>query len=41
MGQQKNKVVNLIVLEPGHFHAALVQNTSYDNVNPLVHVYAS
>jgi len=41
MGQQKTKSVNLIVLEPGHFHAALVQNTRYDNVNPLVHVYAS
>ena len=41
MGQEKNKSVSLIMLEPGHFHAALVQNTPYDNVNPVVHVYAS
>ena len=40
-GQEKNKSGSLIVVEPGHFHAALVQNTPYDNVNPVVHVYAS
>lgn len=32
--------VNLVVLDPGHFHAALVQKTMYAQVSPLVHVYA-
>ncbi|MDR1723134.1 MAG: oxidoreductase [Tannerella sp.] len=32
--------VELITLDPGHFHAALVQKTSYPDVNPVVHVYA-
>lgn len=32
--------VRLITLDPGHFHAALVQKTMYDNVSPVVHVYA-
>lgn len=33
--------VNLITLEPGHFHASLVQKTVLPQVNPLVHVYSS
>lgn len=32
--------VKLMTLDPGHFHAALVQKTMYDMVNPQVHVYA-
>jgi predicted dehydrogenase len=32
--------VKVMVLDPGHFHAALVQKTMYDQVNPVVHVYA-
>lgn len=32
--------VKLMVLDPGHFHAALVQKTSYPQVNQEVHVYA-
>lgn len=32
--------IQLITLDPGHFHAALVQNKSYTQVNPTVHVYA-
>ncbi len=32
--------VKLITLDPGHFHAALVQKEMYANVNPRVHVYA-
>jgi predicted dehydrogenase len=32
--------VRLITLDPGHFHAALVQKTMYPQVNPVVHVYA-
>jgi len=30
----------LITLDPGHFHAALVQKTMYEQVSPAVHVYA-
>jgi predicted dehydrogenase len=29
-----------MTLDPGHFHAALVQKTMYDQVDPIVHVYA-
>ncbi len=32
--------VKLIVLNPGHYHAALVQKTMYDEVDRKVHVYA-
>ena len=32
--------VKLMTLDPGHFHAALVQKTMYDMVSPEVHVYA-
>lgn len=32
--------VKLITLDPGHFHAALVQNKMYENVDPVVNVYA-
>ncbi len=35
---QKN--IQFITLDPGHFHAALVQNKSYANVEPMVYVYA-
>ena len=39
--QTKNtNTVQLITLDPGHFHAALVQKTMYDNVDSIVHVYA-
>lgn len=31
---------HLITLDPGHFHASLVQKFMYDDVDPLVHVYA-
>ena len=30
----------LITLDPGHFHAALVQKIMYADVDPQVHVYA-
>ncbi|GAB2516166.1 putative oxidoreductase C-terminal domain-containing protein [Spirosoma aerophilum] len=30
----------LITLDPGHFHAALVQKTMYEGVDSTVHVYA-
>lgn len=32
--------VKIITLDPGHFHAALIQKTMYDQVSPTVHVYA-
>ena len=32
--------VKIITLDPGHFHAALVQKKMYDQVNPEVYVYA-
>jgi len=36
----KPKEVRLITVDPGHFHAALVQKTGYDEVDSTVHVYA-
>src|SRR5712671_6008325 len=36
----KEKTVRLITLDPGHFHAALVQKAMYDDVDSVVHVYA-
>lgn len=36
----KGKSLQLITLDPGHFHAALVQKTMYDDVDSVVHVYA-
>lgn len=32
--------VKLVTLDPGHFHAALVQKSMYPNVDSVVHVYA-
>ena len=32
--------IQLLTLDPGHFHAALVQKVMYPEVSPLVHVYA-
>ena len=32
--------IKLITLDPGHFHAALVQKSMYANVDSVVHVYA-
>lgn len=32
--------VKLITLDPGHFHAALIQKSMYEQVHPVVHVYA-
>ena len=33
-------MLKLVVLDPGHFHAALLQKTMYPNVDATVHVYA-
>ena len=32
--------VKLMTLDPGHFHAALVQKTMYDQIDPTVYVFA-
>jgi predicted dehydrogenase len=37
---EKTRQAKLITLDPGHFHAALVQKIMYDQVSPEVHVYA-
>jgi predicted dehydrogenase len=34
------KSVQLVTLDPGHFHAALVQKSMYPDVDSVVHVYA-
>ena len=36
----QQKIVQFITLDPGHFHAALVQNKTYNNVDSEVNVYA-
>ena len=33
-------MLRFITLDPGHFHAALVQKEMYPDVSPVVHVYA-
>ncbi|MEJ5259442.1 MAG: putative oxidoreductase C-terminal domain-containing protein [Anaerohalosphaeraceae bacterium] len=38
--KQPEPSVRLLVLDPGHFHAALVQKTMYEQVSPEVFVYA-
>lgn len=38
--EYKPKDVQLVTLDPGHFHAALVQKTVYEDVDSTVHVYA-
>src|SRR5690606_37021417 len=32
--------IRLMTLDPGHFHASLVQKSMYDQVSPTVYVYA-
>ena len=40
MGTGGGGSVKLLTLDPGHFHAALVQKTMTPDVDPTVHVYA-
>jgi hypothetical protein len=40
MNKAPDYPISLMTLDPGHFHAALVQKTMYDQVSPVVHVYA-
>src|ERR1043165_9157936 len=39
--EKSTSMAQLITLDPGHFHAALVQKTMYDGVDSLVLVYAA
>lgn len=39
-GETKGRPIKLITLDPGHFHAALVQKSMFENVDSVVHVYA-
>jgi len=38
--EMEAKPVLLVTLDPGHFHAALIQKSMYENVDSVVHVYA-
>jgi predicted dehydrogenase len=38
--QSKMDKIRLVTLDPGHFHAALIQKTTYPDVDATVHVYA-
>lgn len=37
---KKNEKIRLVTLDPGHFHAALVQKSMYPDVDSTVYVYA-
>ena len=39
-GTSDDYPVKLVTLDPGHFHAALLQKVMYPQVSPVVHVYA-
>jgi predicted dehydrogenase len=39
-GRAAETGVRLVTLDPGHFHAALIQKEMYPGVDPTVHVYA-
>jgi predicted dehydrogenase len=38
--KKEDSKVKLMTLDPGHFHAALIQKTSYEEINTTVDVYA-
>lgn len=38
--KNKSKTIRLVTLDPGHFHAALVQKYMYEDIDSVVHVYA-
>ncbi len=39
-GRATDAPLKLITLDPGHFHAALIQNRMYPQLAPTVHIYA-
>ena len=38
--KENTAAIKLITLDPGHFHAALVQKSMYEGIDPTVYVYA-
>ena len=40
MSKNSDHPIRIMTLDPGHFHAALVQKKMYDQVSPEVHVFA-
>lgn len=38
--EEVRKPVQIITVDPGHFHAALIQKSMYEQVDSVVHVYA-
>jgi predicted dehydrogenase len=40
MSPESSDVIQIVTLDPGHFHAALVQKTMYEGVDSSVHIYA-
>lgn len=40
VSMEKEYQVKIVTVDPGHFHAALVQKRMYEEVSPTVHVYA-
>ncbi|MFA6945186.1 MAG: putative oxidoreductase C-terminal domain-containing protein [Pedobacter sp.] len=38
--EKKDEKIHIITLDPGHFHAALLQKTMYNEIDSVVHVYA-
>lgn len=40
MNETTDQTIQIMTLDPGHFHAALVQKKMYEQVSPEVHVFA-
>jgi predicted dehydrogenase len=40
MNKTTDQTIRIMTLDPGHFHAALVQKKMYEQVSPEVHVFA-
>ncbi len=38
--EMTDQKIHLITLDPGHFHAALVQKSMYEDIDSTVHIYA-
>jgi predicted dehydrogenase len=38
--EKKDEKIRIITLDPGHFHAALLQKSMYNEIDSVVHVYA-
>lgn len=40
MKDKGSEIIRLITLDPGHFHSALLQKSMYEEISPIVNVYA-